>query len=147
MAQRDPTAEERVRLEKLWGYTDEEVKNLTPKHWRFFDRGSKFDEYRLVAEVIKSRNCLGGARVGDRYVFHTSGFFLPQESTIRRPCLWAMVPMLPFSYMVYDRIALDVDPSSLSIDHIKCLDVGVEHGGYGEVVFKIYCEKSPPRSK
>ena len=137
------SSDERARLKKFWGWSDKQIDNLTPKHWQLIKQGHRFDEYRLIAEVTDVRNCLAGAKVGDKYVFHPSGFLLPNESTVRRFCLWAMAPMLPFSYMLYDRIALETDPSSFAIDRIGCSDVGVEEGGYGKVTFKVYCEKAP----
>ncbi len=141
---RKPMSEELDRLKKLWGWSDEQIKDLlTEKHWRLLDRGHKFDEYRLVAEVVEARNCLARHKVGERYVFHGSGFLLPEESSVRRFCLWAMAPLLPFSYMFYDRISLDADPTSFAIDSVGCADVGIECGGYGKVIFKVYGEKAP----
>jgi hypothetical protein len=44
--------------------------------------------------------------------------------------------------MFYDRIGRGDDPSEFWIDRIRCLDVGVDRGGYGETLFRIYCEKA-----
>ncbi len=129
------------RLKAGWGWTEEEIRNLSPKQWHLIDRGAEFPKYRIIAEVVKAHGCLCHPKLGDKFVFHASGFLLPKETTFPRICVWALAPMVPFIYMVYDRIAQDTDPTSLSIDYIKCLDTGVECGGYGEVLFHIYCER------
>ncbi len=63
MTKRKANDVERERLKKLWGWTDEQIDNLTPKHWNLIDRGSRFDEYRLVAEVIDANEIVITRRI------------------------------------------------------------------------------------
>ena len=126
---------------KVWGWDDEQIKGLSPKHQRLIERGEDFRKWRLVAEVLETRHCIAGLKKGDKYVFHGSGFLLPEETTCPKICLWAFASFVPFSFMLYDRIGQGEDPSEFWIDRIRCLDVGVERGGYGEVLFRMYCMK------
>ncbi len=130
------------KVKRIWGWTDEQVMLLTPKHERLIEKGDEFRKWRLIAEVLKARNCIAGLKKGDRYVFHGSGFLLPEETTCKRVCLWAFGAFIPFSYMLYDRIGEGTDPSEFWIDRVRCMDVGIEKGGYGEVLFRLYCEKA-----
>jgi len=125
-------------VKKIWGWTDDQIENLSPKQQRLIERGDEFRRWRLVAEVLEARNCIAGLKKGDRYVFHGSGFLLPEESTCPKICLWAIAAFVPFSFMLYDRIGQGSDPSEFCIDRVRCLDVGVEQGGYGEALFRLY---------
>ena len=130
-------------VKKIWGWTDAEVERLGPKNLNLIEKGGQFRLWRLVAEVLEAKNCIAGLKKGHRYVMHASGFLLPEESTGPKICLWALAAFVPFSYMLYDRIGEGSDPSEFWIDRVRCLDVGVERGGYGEVLFRLFCEKAP----
>jgi uncharacterized repeat protein (TIGR04076 family) len=132
------------KAKKIWGWTDEQIKSLSPKHQRLIEKGDEFRKWRVVAEVLEAKNCIAGLKKGDKYIFHGSGFLLPEESTCPKICLWALTSFVPFSFMLYDRIGQGDDPSEFWIDRVKCLDVGVERGGYGEVLFRMYCIKVEP---
>ena len=132
-------------VKKIWGYSDEQIKSLPAKPQRLIERGDEFRTWRLVAEVLEARNCIADLKKGDKYLFHGSGFLLPDESTCPRICLWALASFVPFSFMLYDRIGQGQDPSEFWIDRIRCLDVGVERGGYGEALFRLYGEKIEPQ--
>ena len=129
------------KVKKIWGWTDEEVKRLGPKHLNLIEKGNQFRMWHLVAEVLEAKNCIAGLKQVQRYVMHASGFLLPEESTCPKICLWALAAFVPFSYMLYDRIGEGSDPSEFWIDRVRCLDVGVERGGDGEALFRLYCEK------
>ena len=129
------------KVKKIWGWTDEQLKSLSSKHERLIEKGDQFRNWRLVAEVLEARNCIAGLKQGNKYVFHGSGFLIPEESTCQQICLWALASFVPFSFMLYDRIGQDNDPSEFWIDRVRCLDVGIERGGYGEALFRMYCMK------
>ncbi|MCD6361110.1 MAG: hypothetical protein J7M38_09615 [Armatimonadetes bacterium] len=129
------------KVKKIWGWTDEQAKGLSSKHVRLIEKGDEFRKWRLVAEVLEAENCIAGLKKGNKYVFHGSGFLLPEESTCPKICLWALTSFVPFSFMLYDRIGQGDDPSDFWIDRVRCMDVGIERGGYGEVLFRMYCEK------
>ena len=135
----DPQTSEKVK--KIWGWSDEQIKSLSTKHKRLIERGNEFRKWRLVAEVLEAKNCIAGLSKGNKYIMHGSGFLLPEESTCPRICLWAIASFVPHSFILYDRIGQGADPSEFWIDRVRCLDVGVERGGYGEALFRLYCKK------
>jgi len=133
---------EAIRIHKQnQGYTDEQLKNLTLTQRRFMNAAPKFFEYRVIAECVWARNCGLRPQPGSKFVFNAAGMLLPEESTFPEMCIWALAEFLPFFHIVYDRLAQGLDPNPVGWDHVKCADVGVENGGAGEVLFKIYCEK------
>ena len=130
---------ERAQIKALIGWTDEQIDNLSPKMLKFL-KLAKTQEYKMIAEVIRSENCSFKLKKGDKLVFGSAGILLPDESTANL-CLWAIAPLLPFNYMIYDRLYEELDPNGVFPDHVKCTDVGVACGGFGEVLFKISCQK------
>ncbi len=131
---------ERAELKTVLGWTDEQIDNLSPKMLKMLKLGNKHQEYKMIAEVIRSENCGFQLKKGDKLVFGSNGILLPDESTANL-CLWAIAPLLPFNCVIYDRFYEGLDPSDIFPDHVKCTDVGVACGGFGEVLFKVYCKK------
>lgn len=141
MAHEEIPKEEIRWLKRGPRFTDEEIRQLSPKMKRFASAHGRFSEYRMVAEVVEEHHCSLQPKVGDKIVFRPTGTLTPEESTASRFCLWALAPMLPFNYVIYDRIIQGLDPCDLTWDHVTCADTGTGCGGFGQVLFKVYCEK------
>lgn len=122
-------------------YTPEEAEGLSEKQKKIIKGGPSRRAYKVVMEVVKSENCGYKPKVGDRYVMNGSGMLIPEECTFPL-CLWALAPILPISYVIFDRLSQGQDPNGHLYDHMKCTDTGVRCGGIGEVAFKVYCEKA-----
>ncbi len=137
--------DERVQKwgKRIHGWSDEEMARLSPEMIKFVSEAyPEFSKYKLVAEVTQSSNCTFSLKEGEKLVFASNGLLLPQECTANL-CLWAMAPLLPFSFMTYDHLYHGIDPCSFFPDTIKCADTGVGCGGFGEVAFKVSCIESP----
>ena len=141
MAKRRVTPEMARFLKDKFGWSDQQLKLLTPMHWKIIDAFPRREGYRVVAEVLQTTGCVLQPRVGHRIVFSPGGVVLPQESTFPQLCLWALAPMFPIFQTIYDRFAEGIDPNPIW-NLVKCADVGIECGGFGEVLFKIYVQ--PP---
>jgi len=125
----------------VFGYTEKEAESLSEKQQNIIKGGPSRRAYKVIMEVVKSENCGYKPKVGDRYVMNGSGMLIPEECTFPL-CLWALAPILPISYVIFDRLSQGLDPNGHLYDHMKCTDTGVGCGGIGEVAFKIYCEKA-----
>jgi len=126
---------------EAFGYTEEEAESLSEKQ-KLIIKGSPMRRaYKVIMEVVESHNCGYKPKVGDRYVMNGSGMIIPEECTFPL-CLWALAPILPISYVIFDRLSQGLDPNGHLYDHMKCTDTGVGCGGIGEVAFKVYCEKA-----
>jgi len=137
-----PLSPEAIQFHKeKQGYTDEQLKNLTLTQTRIMNAAVKFQQYNMIAECVWARSCAYRPKEGDKFVFRANGRLVPEESTFPGMCLWALARFLPFIHIVYDRLAQGLDPGPVGWDHVKCADTGVENGGVGEVLFRIYCEK------
>ncbi|MHA1579102.1 MAG: hypothetical protein ACTSUQ_05700 [Candidatus Freyarchaeota archaeon] len=134
-------------LEYLWkanqralGLTDEQVEMMKrdPKAVKMIENSPALYNRKIVAEVVKTKNCLFH-KVGDRIVFRVAGGMIKEESC-ESPCLYALGPLAALGYVIFDRVASGLDPSEIMIDSIKCMDVGVENGGVGEILMKVRVE-------
>ena len=96
--------------------------------------------------MVKATNCGYKPKIGDRYVFAPGGTIITEECTWPI-CVWALAPMLPFFYMYYDRILAGLDPNDCYMENIKCADIGVDCGGFGEIVLKISYKKNTEEEK
>jgi hypothetical protein len=130
----------RNALQERLGYTEQQLQAIeqTPKLLEMIEKIPDFLMKKLVATCVETQNCTFN-KVGDRYVFNGFGAMLKDESC-ETPCLWAMSGFLPFSFMVYDRIASGVDPNGMHLDHVGCPDTGCKFGGFGSAVFRISVE-------
>lgn len=127
----------REALKSALGYTDEQLSIIEkkPKLMEMIEKIPNFLTKKMVITCIEAQNCTYN-KVGDKYVFNAFGAMIKDE-TCETPCLWAMSGFLPYSYMVYDRIASGLDPDGMHLDHMVCPDAGCGFGGFGTAVFKI----------
>lgn len=132
----------REALKERYNWTDEQIDRVSPGVLNFFQKGvPRVYDYKMVAEVVKSDGCAYKFKIGDKYVFASVGQLLPRETTCPSVCPWAIAPMVRFSYIVYDRLSQGLELEGLFPDHLKCYDTGVDCGGFGEVLFRMYCVK------
>jgi len=128
-------AQERYR------YTDDQVKQLKENQIRLINNISKLSNYRLIAEVVESNNSGWNAKVGDKIVLSGPGWLLPAECTnSENTCLFAVSELVPFSYMLHDRVCSGHDTEDIIFKRVKCKDPGVENCGWGEIVMEIRAE-------
>lgn len=124
---------------QAFGYSAEQMDKLSEKQVAIIKGSPRRRAYKVIMEVVDVQNCGCKPKIGDRYVTNGSGMILADECTFTL-CLWALAPMLPISYVIYDRLTYGQDPNGHLYDHMKCTDTGVGCGGIGEVAFRIRCE-------
>jgi len=129
--------------QEQYGYTDEQAKSLSEGQAKLVEEIDGVLNYRIIAEVVKSENCVAGHNVGDKFVLNGAGQLLPHECTNKDClCLFAVGKLTHAAAIVYDRIMSGLDPTSGSVFGVmRCEDVGVENGGWGEIVMNISVKK------
>ena len=101
-------------------------------------------KYSIVAEVVKARNCNSGYRAGDQFVLDVDGNFIGKLCP-QRLCVYAVSQFALPVALINERLGEGLDPNQCHfMKFVRCLDVGVECAGYGEVMFEI---KTVPRIK
>ncbi len=138
------TASENVLelMKQSMGYTDEEWERWKkiPRNMEIAERMPDFMKYRLVAEVIKSHGCAAMHKPGDKFYFNASGVLLCKKG-VSNICAGALMPVLPFAWGVLDKIAMGQDPTKIAFQNVRCLDVGFDNGGWGEILMEVKVEK------
>jgi uncharacterized repeat protein (TIGR04076 family) len=136
-----------VLIEKRWrgfqshlGYTDEELAlhRSNHKHVKAMEASANFAKYLTVVEVIESVNCGSGYKKGDKFVVDSEGCLVIEECP-RRLCVAAIASLK----VLVDRMwqAFYDDRADVLHDTVRCPDVGVRRGGWGEVTMRVRAVK------
>jgi uncharacterized repeat protein (TIGR04076 family) len=136
------------RFQKHMGYTDQEMKifRSDPEKVKMVTQTPDFVKSRVVAEVIESHGCHAGHRVGDRFVMTASGQLISDECP-KRMCMFALGPVSTILPVIYERLITKSDPNFVRFNTVQCTDVGLEKGGWGKILMKVYIEKLPERDR
>ena len=100
--------------------------------------------YSLQAEVVRAQNCNSGYRPGDKFILDVDGNFITKLCPPRL-CVYALSQLVVPVALINERLSEGLDPNLFHFMHyVRCLDVGVECSGYGEVMLQV---KVVPRVK
>ena len=127
-------------IKETFDFTDEILEQLTPEQKRVLEKVDELGQWKVVAEVTSCSHCYHHKQPGDRYVFEPGGKLLIEECT-GPICVWGLAYMLPFAYMIFDRIIEGIDPNGINLRYIRCSDTTWRHGGTGECIYRIRAEK------
>ena len=129
------------RFQKHMGYTDEEMRlfRSDPEKVRMVTQTSEFVKCKVVAEVIESQGCHARHRVGDKFVMTAGGQIITEECP-KRMCMFALGPVANVLPAIYERLITRSDPEFQRSNIVQCTDVGLDKGGWGKVLMKVYVE-------
>jgi len=130
-------------LKERLGYTEAqwETWKSNPRNLKIVENLQEFPKYKVVFEVTSSVGCAAGHKEGDKIVFDGSGTLLCKESP-EKICFGLLSPISPIAGVVLDKICLGEDPTQMAFNSVHCVDVGMERGGWGEVVVEAKVEKT-----
>ena len=129
-------------IQQHLGYSDEEMAlfRANPRNAEVLAKAPALMQKTIIAEVVESHGCNSQHKVGDRFVVDGAGNLLSNKCP-RRICIYALQalvgPILATNELVY----AGVDPNSLRLRHVGCLDVGVRCGGWGHIVMEVRVEE------
>ena len=131
------------RFQKHMGYTDQEMETFRsdPEKVKMVTQTPEFVKYNVIAEVIESHGCHAGHQVGDRFVM-TAGGQLIGEKSPKRMCMFALGPVSHTLPAIYERLVTKSDPKLERSHIVQCMDVGLDKGGWGKILMKVYLEKT-----
>jgi uncharacterized repeat protein (TIGR04076 family) len=130
------------RFQKHMGYSDEEMNifRADPEKVKMVTETSDFVKCKVVAEVIESQGCHAGHRVGDKFVMTAGGQLIAEECP-KRMCMFALGPVSNTLSAIYERLYAQSDPNYERSQVVQCTDVGLDKGGWGKILMKVYVEK------
>jgi len=129
-------------LKDMLGYTDTqwETWKSNPRNFERARGGLDFGKYKLVAEVTSAYGCGAGHKIGDKIVF--SGGELLSKENPERICFGLLSVISPYVQLVMERVFNGEDPTKIAFNRTHCPDVGVDHGGWGEVILDVKMENT-----
>lgn len=130
-------------FQEMLGYSDEEFAEwkAVPRNRRLAENLPEIAKYRMVVEVVKSRGCVMGHKPGDKFYFAGNGALLCTEGP-PHICAGALAPLMSHAWKIVDKVGVGQDPTKNTFNRVGCIDVGLEDGGWGEILMEIKVEKS-----
>lgn len=131
------------RFQAHMGYTDEEMVlfKSDPTKVKMVTETPDFIKCRVIAEVIESHGCHARHRVGDRFVMTPGGQLLTRECP-DQICAYAVDAISHVLPAISERLINKADPQHERVDIVQCPDVGLDNGGWGQILMKVYVEKA-----
>lgn len=137
-----------MEKEKLWKrfqehmqYTDEQMKifRADPMKVKMVTESPAFVKCRIIAEVIESNGCHAQHKVGQKIVMDGNGQLITKECPDKM-CLFALAALQPSVNAIYERFINHADPKHERSHVVQCSDIGLEKGGWGKILMKVYVE-------
>jgi hypothetical protein len=129
------------------GYSEADLSQFGPDDPRIrqMERlGRAAARYSIAATVVQARNCNTGYQVGEQLILDVDGNFITKLCPPKL-CVYAISQLAVPVALINERLSEGLDPNQFHFMHqVRCLDVGVECAGYGEVRFEV---KVVPRVK
>ncbi len=123
------------------GYSDLEMDKFkkNPNNEQILLKVPELLNKTIVAEVVKSHGCNSQHKVGDKFYFDGAGNLLTGLCP-KRICIYALKSFATLIYGANELIYAGINPNDLRFKRVGCHDVGVECGGWGNIVLEIRVE-------
>jgi len=127
----------RVMKDRL-GYTDEEMKVFreNPRNGEVLSRVPEWISKTVVMTVVESHGCNSQHRVGDKLYFDGAGNIIARRCP-EKICAYAVHAATPLLYACNEMFHAGMDPNEMKFRRTACIDVGLQCGGWGRVVFEL----------
>ena len=133
---------------KRVGYSGPELEKLKEgghrvRHIERMSPASKL--YTIEANVVKSRNCNSGYKIGDKFIMDVDGNFISKLCP-KRLCVYLISQLSIPVALINERLSESLEPDQFHFMHyVRCPDVGVDCSGYGEVMLRVQVVPRQPK--
>jgi uncharacterized repeat protein (TIGR04076 family) len=124
------------------GYTEEqmEIFRSDPRNADVLMKAPELMSRTIVAEVVASHGCNSGHKVGDKFVMDGAGNLISKLCP-KKMCVFAVSALKPAVFAMSELVYAGADPNQLRFKRTTCFDVGVECGGWGQIVMEVRMEE------
>ena len=128
------------RFKEVMEYSDDDMAKFksNPKFMKMMNTPA-YRTHKIIVEITQSHGCVCQHRVGQRLVLNGNGALIRDECPPVM-CIGLVSQFYAAILAIWERMAAGLDPNGLLMDRIGCTDVGVDCGGWGRVVAKVYVE-------
>jgi hypothetical protein len=94
-------------------------------------------KYSIEAEVVASRHCNSGYKIGDKFVLDVDGNFISKLCP-KRLCVHLISQLVVPVALINERLSEGLEPNGFTfMRQVRCADVGADCSGYGGVMLKV----------
>jgi len=128
-------------FQKHLGYTDEEMVKFKedPRNEDILSKGVGLMNKTFVIEVVESRGCNSGHKVGEKFYLDGAGNLISKLCP-KRMCIFAVSAVPPGIHAATELFYAGADPNEMRFKRVGCSDVGLECGGWGHISMEIRME-------
>ncbi len=122
-------------------YSNEEMKTFreNPRNADVLKKAAALMDKTIVLEVVESKGCNSQHKVGDKFYFDGAGNLITKMNP-ERICIYALNSMASPIFAANELFYAGVDPNEMRFKRTSCFDVGVQCGGWGQIVMEIRVE-------
>lgn len=122
------------------GYTNTDLKNFQDQdpRVRLMEKiAAEAARFSIEAVVVQAKHCNSGYKPGDRFVLDVDGNLISKLCP-KRLCVYAVSQLVVPVALINERLSEGLSPNEFHfMSSVKCLDVGVDCGGYGGIMMKV----------
>jgi uncharacterized repeat protein (TIGR04076 family) len=128
-------------MQKHLGYDDEEMKKFkeNPRNEEILSKTPELMNKTIVAEVVESHGCSSQHKVGDKLYFDGAGNLITKLNP-KKICVYALSTVAPLIFTANELFYAGADPNKMLFNRAGCFDVGVQCGGWGNIVLEVRVE-------
>lgn len=122
------------------GYTNSETETFQEgghrtRHVRRLSEAAPL--YSIEAEVVESRHCNSGHEKSQKFILDVDGNFITKLCP-KKMCVYLVSQLTIPVALINERLSEGHDPNDFHfMRYVRCLDVGVECLGYGDVMLRV----------
>ena len=125
---------------KRVGYTEPEIEKFHEGGHRIrqvLRLSRSAGKYSIRAEVVESKNCNSGHKVGQTLILDVDGNLISKLCP-KKMCVYLISQLTIPVALINERLSEGHEPNDFHfMRFVRCPDVGVECLGYGEVMLKV----------
>jgi uncharacterized repeat protein (TIGR04076 family) len=122
------------------GYTESDLAQFSDNdpRCRLIEQATKASSmYSIQAEVVESKHCNSGHKVGDRFIMDADGNLISKLCP-KRMCVYALSQLIVPVALINERISEGLNPADFHfMRQVRCPDVGAGCDGYGNIMLKV----------
>lgn len=125
-------------IQKRFNYNDNEIKefNDNPRNEELLSLQKELSNKIIVLEVVKSKGCNIQHKIGDKIYFDAIGNILT-DLCPKKICSYSLNSALMMVYAANEMLFAGIDPNEMRFKRSSCFDVGIDCGGWGNIVLEL----------
>jgi uncharacterized repeat protein (TIGR04076 family) len=132
-------------VQKQLGYNDDEIKLFkeNPRNESAVLKLPVLLNMKFVFEVMESHGCGCKHKKGDKIYFDGLGQLIPELSP-KRICAFSISAVSQLIFTAQELVYARVNPNDMRLNRVGCYDVGINCGGWGNIVLEFKAENISP---